>query len=541
MSISASLLAGYAPLGIAAVVATVASRLSTRAPAPCPACGSREELLATVLERVPDAVLLLDEEGTVTYANTAARSYQISRGVDLVESPLIHDEDRTGIRSAWKRLRAMPGQSVSAEVRMRRGDAWSNLVVTAENLLDNPGVGAVLVTATDALRRHELEWRLQQAQRLEAIGRLAGGVAHDFNNFLTTIQGLTQLCLDDETLRPEMRTDLQEVAIAAERAATVTRRLLAFSRRQVLRPRNVDLNEHVREAQKGIGRLIGEDVIVNVFTGARDATVFVDPTQLEQILLNLALNARDAMPQGGMLTLRTDDVTITPEEVGRFPYTVRPGDYVLLEVSDTGPGIPASMRQQVFEPFFTTKASDLGSGLGLSTVYGIVKQSGGYVWIGDADGGGARISIHLPRPAGDVQMDDPSEVEDRQTRGGTVLIAEDDATVRFLARRVLAREGYTVLEAGDGMTAFEICSTYDGSIDLLLSDVVMPQLSGSQLVDRCRAARPDMAVLFMSGYQEDAVVARGVRTGAHELVQKPFSPEELTRRVRDAIVAQRAR
>ena len=399
MSISFAVLAGYVPLGIAAVVATVASRVSTRPPSSCPVCGSREELLSIVLERVPDVVMLLDATGTVTYANTAARAYQIGHGADLVESALIHDEDRAGLRGAWKRLRAMSGQSVSVEVRMRRGESWSNLVLTAENLLENPAVGAVLVTATDALRRHELDWRLQQAQRLEAIGRLAGGVAHDFNNYLTTIQGLTQLSLADETLKPETRTDLQEVANAADRAATVTRRLLAFSRRQVLQPREVDLNEHVRDARKSIGQMIGDDVVVNLFTGARHATVFVDPTQLEQILLNLTLNARDAMPQGGMLTLRTDDVAITPEQAGRFPYEVRPGDYVLLEVSDTGPGIPVSMRQQVFEPFYTTKASDLGSGLGLSTVYGIVKQSGGYVWIGDAEGGGARISIHLPRAA----------------------------------------------------------------------------------------------------------------------------------------------
>ena len=539
MSITSALIAGYAPLGLAAVVATVASRFSTRAPASCPVCGSREEVLATVLERVPDAVLLLDERGIVSYANTAARSYLISQGADLVESPLIHEDDRAGIRGAWKRLLAMPGQSVSAEVRMRRGDTWTRLVVTAENLLDSPAVGAVLVTATDALRRHELDWRLQQAQRLEAIGRLAGGVAHDFNNFLTTIQGLTRLTLEDSTLSPESRTDLEEVATAAERAATVTRRLLAFSRRQVLRPREVDLNEHVRDAQKTVGRLIGEDVIVNAFTAARDPKVMVDPTQLEQILLNLALNARDAMPHGGMVTLRTDDAVIAPEDAARFPYPVRPGEYVLLEVSDTGPGIPAHLRQQVFEPFFTTKASDLGSGLGLSTVYGIVKQSGGYVWIGDADGGGARISIHLPRIAASASTTQMDPSEEPQRRGGTILVAEDDATVRFLARRVLAREGYTVLEAQDGMRAMEICTSYEGPIDLLLSDVVMPGVGGSQLVERCRSARPEMAVLFMSGYNDDAMLSRGVGTGVHELMEKPFAPDELTRRVREAIAPRR--
>ena len=539
MSITTALLAGYAPLGVAAVVATVASRFSTKAPASCPVCGSREELLSTVLERVPDAVLLLDADARVGYANTAARAFGMSQGDDLLGSPLVHEDDRAAIRSAWTRLLAMPGQSVSAEVRMRRGEDWSRLVVTAENLLGNPSVAAVLVTATDALRRHELDWRLQQAQRLEAIGRLAGGVAHDFNNFLTTIQGLTRLVLEDAALSDESRTDLSEVASAADRAATVTRRLLAFSRRQVLRPREIDLNEHVREAQTTVGRLVGMDVAVNTFTAARDSKVFVDPAQLEQILLNLALNARDAMPDGGMFTIRTDDVVIRPEDLARYPYTVRPGGYVLLEVSDTGPGIPESMREQVFEPFFTTKSSELGSGLGLSTVYGIVKQSGGYVWIGDAEGGGARISIYLPRAAAATNIAEPSVDPSTERRGGTILLAEDDSTVRFLARRVLAREGYTVLEAADGVQALEICSSYSGEIDLLLSDVVMPEMGGGQLARKCRSARPEMATLFMSGYQEDDTVARGLNAGTHELVEKPFSPAELIRRVREAIVPRR--
>jgi two-component system, cell cycle sensor histidine kinase and response regulator CckA len=276
---------------------------------------------------------------------------------------------------------------------------------------------------------------------------------------------------------------------------------------------------------------------VNVFPGARDARVHVDPTQLEQILLNLALNTRDAMPQGGRLTVRTDDVVITPEEAARYPYAVRPGAYVLLEVSDTGPGIPANMRQQVFEPFYTTKSSNLGSGLGLSTVYGIVKQSGGYIWIGDADGGGARISIHLPRVSAAAPVTGEAPSERRGSRSGTVLVAEDDAAVRFLARRILAREGYTVLEAMDGDGAMEICCSYGGEIDLLLSDVVMPGPAGGQLIDGCRRQRPGMGVLFMSGYHEDVVLSRGVGTGAHELVQKPFSPDELIRRVREVIAA----
>ena len=537
MSISLALIAGYAPLGIAAVVATVASRLSTKREPECPVCGPRQQQLATLLERVPDVVLLADAGGTVGYANSAGRAYGIAEGQDLLDCPLVHEDDRTGIRATWNRLLALPGQSVSAEVRIRRSDSWSRLIVTGENLLNDPAVGAVFVTATDAMRRHELDWRLQQAQQLEAVGRLAGGVAHDFNNVLTTIQGLTRLCLEDPALSAETRTDLTEVASAADRAASVTARLLAFSRRQVLRPRVIDLNQHVRDMQRTVRRLIGSDVVINAFTAAREPRVLVDPEQLEQILLNLALNARDAMPRGGLLTLRTDDVTIAPEHAARFPYSVRPGSYVMLEVSDTGPGIPAHMRQQVFEPFFTTKSTEAGSGLGLSTVYGIVKQSGGYVWIDDADGGGARISIHLPvaveatAPSADV----PAE-RVAGTHPGTVLIAEGDETVRALVRRVLARADYTVLEAADGLRALEICAAYEGRIDLLLTDAMLPGLATGELVDRCRTTRPGMAVLRMAAAGTGA--GRRSATDASD-VEKPFAPDELIDRVRAEIVARR--
>lgn len=520
------------PLGMA--VASIAARASFRKAEPCAACGSSKQLLASVLDRIPDLVLLLDAAGRIRYANTAARaSYCLDTGDDLLSNEAIHPDDVVSARRSWSRLLEMPGKTLTEEVRVRRGESWTRLLVTAENRLGDAEVAAVLVIATDATRRRELEWQLQQAQRLEAVGRLAGGVAHDFNNFLTTIQGLTRIALDDGTLSPETRSDLTEVTKAADRASAVTRRLLAFSRRQVLRPRSMELNEQVRAAEKTIGRLIGEDISVSAFTAARDSNVFVDPAQLEQILLNLALNARDVMPQGGRLTLRTDDAVIGPEEASRYPYDVRAGEYVLLEVSDTGPGIAPHLREQVFEPFYTTKPTDYGSGLGLSTVYGIVKQSGGYVWIGDADGGGARISIFLPRFTSMAPTEEADEPALAPRRGATILVAEDDPTVRFLARRVLAREGYVVLEANDGTQALEMCAAYQGAIDLLLSDVVMPGLGGRELAERCKPIRPEMAVLFMSGYQEDTIVRSGL--GGHDLLQKPFTPDALAERVRTAL------
>ena len=494
-------------------------------------------LFATVLERIPDVVLLLDRTGGVRYANMAARAFAVAMGENLLESGLIHEEDRTAAREAWDRLLDVHGQTISTEVRLRRNDDWARVIVTGENLLHDPNVGFVLLTATDALRRHELEWRLQQAQRIEAIGRLAGGVAHDFNNFLTTIQGLTRLVIGDPGLPADSRADLEEVVRAAERASAVTRRLLAFSRRQLLRPRDVDVNAHLSGARRAISHLLGEDVVVDVQASAEDGHAFVDPTQLEHVLLNLALNSRDALPDGGVVTLRTDDFVVGAHAVEPLPYTLRPGAYLRVTVSDNGPGIPRHLREQVFEPFFTTKPAQHASGLGLSTVYGIVKQSGGYVWIDDSPTGGARVSILLPR-AGTHSPPAPSIAHDTGTRaGGTVLIAEDDSTVRFLARRVLTREGYDVLEAADGIRAAEICASHPGTIDLLLSDVVMPGLNGRELVERCRPDRPEMAILFMSGYQDDVIFRQGVGTGAHELIEKPFHPDELVRRVRDRIAA----
>lgn len=496
-----------------------------------------EDLFAQVLERIPDVVLLLDRDGDVRYANMAARAFAVSSGENLLASGLIHEDDRDAARAAWNRLLDMPAQTISVELRLRRNEDWPRVIVTGENLLDDSAVGLVLITATDALRRHELEWRVQQAQRIEAIGRLAGGVAHDFNNFLTTIQGITRLVVEDPALPADTRADLEEVIRAADRATTVTRRLLAFSRRQLLRPQDVDVNAHLEDARRSIGRLLGSDVVVEVVAAARDGHAFVDPTQLEQVLLNLALNARDALPDGGIVALQTQDFVHGPDSVNALPYAIRAGAYLRLDVSDSGPGIPRHLREQVFEPFFTTKPAQHASGLGLSTVYGIVKQSGGYVWIEEAATGGARVSILLPRPGKQV-VPAPAELPVALTQtGGTVLIAEDDSTVRFLARRVLAREGYTVLEASDGSRAAEICATYSGTIDLLLSDVVMPGLGGRELVERCRRDRPEMAVLFMSGYQDDVEFRQGVGTGENELIEKPFHPDELARRVRMRIAA----
>ncbi|HEX6589106.1 MAG TPA: response regulator [Longimicrobiales bacterium] len=499
-------------------------------------------LFARVLERIPDVVLLVDRSAGIRYANMAARAYSVRAGENLLESGLIHEEDRAAARATWHRLLDMPGQTVSTEVRLFRNGEWPRVIVTGENLLADARVGLVLITATDALRRHELEWRVQQAQRIEAIGRLAGGVAHDFNNFLTTIQGLTQLVSEHPSLPAECRADLEEVLHAAERASAVTRRLLAFSRRQVLRPQQVDVNARLDEARATIVRLLGEEIVVGVEAAASDGNAFVDPAQLEQILLNLALNARDALPTGGVVTLSTSDFDAGDAPPFRHAYAVRPGRYLRLDVSDSGPGIPKHLREQVFEPFFTTKSAESASGLGLSTVYGIVKQSGGYVWIDDATCGGARVSILLPRAeAGSGGAASVLDVDPAAQRGGTVLVAEDDSTVRFLARRVLAREGYTVLEAADGERAAQICADYPGPIDLLLSDVMMPGMNGRELAEHCRRERPDLAVLFMSGYQDDLELRHGVGSGEQELIEKPFHPHALAQRVHGRIAARRAR
>jgi GAF domain-containing protein/ActR/RegA family two-component response regulator len=378
--------------------------------------------------------------------------------------------------------------------------------------------------------------QLIQSQKMDAIGRLAGGIAHDFNNLLTVITGHTHLLLR-QTPEGELHGGIERVALAADRAADLTRQLLAFSRKQVLQPTVVQMNTAVGRIAPMLQRVIGEDIELKTFLAPALANVKADATQLEQVIMNLAVNARDAMPRGGQLTLETADVVLDEPYV-RDHAEFTAGSYVMLAVSDTGVGMDADTRRRLFEPFYTTKQPGKGTGLGLATVYGIVKQSGGHIWVYSEPGRGTTFKIYLPAVLDAV--DSASKPVPSESPGGceTVMLVEDEDDVRDLVRRVLADNGYNVLEAARPADALELASHHAGAIDLLLTDVVMPQMSGSVLADLLTAVRKEMRVLFMSGYTDAAIVHHGVLDGGKAYIAKPFTPEKLgtaVRRVLDGV------
>jgi two-component system, cell cycle sensor histidine kinase and response regulator CckA len=382
---------------------------------------------------------------------------------------------------------------------------------------------------------------LRQVQKMDAIGSLAGGVAHDFNNLLSVIVSYSELLLMD--LRPgdPMRENLEEIGSAGNRAAELTRQLLVFSRRQILAPKVVSLNVIFAGLEKMLRRLIGEDVELAAVAAPTLGRVLLDPGQMEQVIMNLVVNARDAMPGGGKLTIETSDIVVSAREAAQH-FGIVPGPHVMLTVTDTGPGMDAATQARMFEPFFTTKEVGKGSGLGLATVFGIVQQSGGAISVQSELGKGTTFKTFFPlvAPGSDERAaTPPSRPPERRTLRGseTILVVEDDERVRILACTILRRFGYQILEAQSGGDALIVCEQHKAPIDLLLSDVVMPRVSGPQLAARLRAGRPDMKVLFMSGYTDDAQVQHGVEAAL--VMQKPIRPETLTRRVREVLGVRR--
>jgi two-component system, cell cycle sensor histidine kinase and response regulator CckA len=389
----------------------------------------------------------------------------------------------------------------------------------------------------DLSERRALEEQLRQAQKMEAVGRLAGGVAHDFNNLLTAILGYANFVLEDlDESHPVLR-DIEEIRKAGESAASLTRQLLAFSRRQVLQPQIVDLNAIVQKMDGLLHRIIGEDIQLSSHLAESLDPVNVDPGQVEQIVMNLAVNARDAMSRGGLLTIETSNVTLDESYVAKHPGATV-GPHVMLAVSDNGPGMTPETMAQVFEPFFTTKPRGEGTGLGLATVYGIVKQSGGSIWVYSEIGRGSTFKVYFPRADGEQhRVSAPPPVALPKGGGETILVAEDQTEVRALARMILARHGYTVLEARSGVEALRLFREYPAPIHLLLTDVIMPNMSGRELVREVEKIHPGTRVLYASGYTDEAIERHGMLEPGLAFLQKPFTPRSLLQKVREVLDA----
>ncbi len=393
--------------------------------------------------------------------------------------------------------------------------------------------------AEDVTERRALELQLRQSQKMEAVGRLAGGIAHDFNNLLMVISGYSEFLLERLGAEPHLRGPAQEIASAAERASSLTRQLLAFSRKQMLAPRIVNLNDIATENFRMLNRMIGEDIDLVTIPGKNLWPVRADAGQIEQVIMNLAINARDAMPSGGNLTIETANVTLNDEDA-RVHAPLKPGDYVMFAISDTGIGMDAETQSHIFEPFFTTKGTK-GTGLGLSTVYGIIKQSGGYIWVYSEIGRGTTFKIYLPRVAavGEsmAQISAPAQAQKVEPGTETILLVEDEANLRYLARQYLEKQGYKVIEAADGAVAMQIAVAHEAVIHLLLTDVIMPGMNGRELAQRIAEIRPNVKILYMSGYTENVIGHNGMLEPGIRLLQKPFNLRDLKNIVREVLDA----
>jgi signal transduction histidine kinase/CheY-like chemotaxis protein len=426
------------------------------------------------------------------------------------------------------------------ELRGAHGNAL-NVLLSAMGMFDERGVMTGLRGQLYDISAHKrVELQFSQSQKMEAIGRLAGGIAHDFNNLLTIIGGQAERLIEGLKPGDPLRRSADAVAQAAERASGLTQQLLAFSRRQVMAPRLISINDLVKNVHGMLERVIGEDINCEVSLSTAVGAVKVDPSRLEQALLNLAVNARDAMPTGGTLSIATANAVLD-EAYGRDHLGAKPGHYVCLSVSDNGCGMDPATRARVFEPFFTTKEVGKGTGLGLSMVYGIVKQSGGYIWVYSEAGVGTSFKIYLPVAdtidAAAVQHDvAPAEVKASPARGSeTVLLVEDEEDLRELLEEVLSQQGYRVYAASGGTSALQISEFMDEDIDLMITDVVMPQMSGRELSLKLQSRRPNVRILFLSGYTDDAISHHGVLEPGSAFLQKPFATAELARKVREVL------
>jgi two-component system cell cycle sensor histidine kinase/response regulator CckA len=496
-------------------------------------------LLSTAIEQADECVIITDPQGNIVYANPTfealmgySQAEAVGRNPRFLKSGV---QDEAFYRTLWQTITS--GKVWRGRLVNRRKDGT---LCTMDGTISPVRNADGIITNYVAVRRDvtvivALEAQFRHAQKMEAVGRLAGGVAHDFNNILSVILSYAEMVGGD--LKPDepARADIEEIRKAALRATDLTRQLLAFSRQQVLEAKVLNLSQSVAGLEKMLRRLLGADVELVMLSPTGLGNVKADPGQVEQILMNLAVNARDAMPQGGKLTIETANVELD-DDYARAHANARAGAYVMLAVSDTGTGMDAETQARIFEPFFTTKEKGKGTGLGLATVFGIVAQSNGHILVYSEPGKGTTFKIYFPRTSGAAVVDSSQPPAPEPGRGSeTILLVDDDDQVRAVARAILRRNGYVVLEASSGGEAFLICEQHEAKIHLLLTDVIMPRMSGRQLADRLAKLRPQMKVLFMSGYTDDTVLQHGILESGVAFLQKPLTPTSLTSKVRQVL------
>ena len=496
----------------------------------------------SLVTNAPYGICSCDSTGKILDANPAfLELLGLSSSSDVIGQHIfsLYAESEQWFDLADYLRSSVPFHGLTAEWKRKSG---TTVVRVSGRAVTNGRKDGVVfeIFAEDVTERRALEQQLRQSQKMEAVGRLAGGIAHDFNNLLMVISGYSEFLLERLGGEPHLRGPAQEIASAAERASSLTRQLLAFSRKQMLAPRIINLNDIATENLKMLTRMIGEDIDLVMTPGKSLWSVRADAGQIEQVIMNLAVNARDAMPSGGKLTIETANITLD-EEYARVHAPLHAGDYVMVSINDTGAGMDSETQSHIFEPFFTTKGTK-GTGLGLSTVYGIVKQSGGYIWVYSELGRGTTFKIYLPRvpsieePAVHA-VTAPARFQKVEPGTETILLVEDEANLRYLARQYLEKQGYRVIEAADGAVAMQIAVAHEGVIHLLLTDVIMPGMNGRELAQRISEIRPNVKVLYMSGYTENVIGHDGTLDAGVRLLQKPFNLRDLKSKVREVLDA----